>query len=54
MIDIDDVFILFQEILIAQVITPKKANKLPEGLKDYSVCEILLSRNIPIAMNEEE
>lgn len=45
---------MFQEILIAEVklVTALK-EPLPQGLHNYSVREIVLSRNIPVTINDE-
>lgn len=44
-----------KEILLAEVIEPQGTNrKLPDSLKDYSIKEVLLSRNLPLAINDDE
>ncbi|XP_013180034.1 PREDICTED: tRNA-splicing endonuclease subunit Sen2 [Papilio xuthus] len=43
-----------KEILIVEVIQPNKEElQLPKDLKEYSVREVLLSRNNPVAINDE-
>uniref|UniRef100_A0A2A4J9G7 tRNA-intron lyase n=1 Tax=Heliothis virescens TaxID=7102 RepID=A0A2A4J9G7_HELVI len=43
-----------KEILIAEVIRPSENVKLPEDLKLFSVRELLLSRNLPVIINEDD
>ncbi|XP_075980825.1 tRNA splicing endonuclease subunit 2 [Anticarsia gemmatalis] len=44
-----------KEILIAEVIEPEDINcKLPNKLKGYTVREVVLSRNLPVTINEDD
>ncbi|XP_068618122.1 uncharacterized protein Tsen2 [Battus philenor] len=42
-----------KEILIAEVISPEEKPNLPKDLCKFSVREILLSRNMPVAINDD-
>ncbi|XP_047031584.1 tRNA-splicing endonuclease subunit Sen2 [Helicoverpa zea] len=43
-----------KEILIVEVIRPTESVKLPEDLKLFSIRELLLSRNLPVVINEDD
>lgn len=45
----------FQEIMIAEVIKPSKTNiDLPQDLCEYTVRELVLTRKLPVKINDSE
>lgn len=46
-------YAFFQEILIAEVVSPAVPGDMPEGLRNYSVRSTVLTRNIG-TINEDE
>ncbi|XP_026756479.2 tRNA-splicing endonuclease subunit Sen2 [Galleria mellonella] len=42
-----------KKVIIAEVVQPNSEIKIPEGLCNYSVRELLLTRNIPVTLNDD-
>ncbi|XP_059052587.1 tRNA-splicing endonuclease subunit Sen2 isoform X2 [Achroia grisella] len=42
-----------KKVIIAEVVKPSSETKITEGLSNYSVQEMILTRNIPITLNDD-